>query len=95
MVQVEKQQVHRMSESVLQAEGNDSWCVELRRDSWVKTVPGRWGEGSELDPEGSESQREVVSQGVIYPVRAPKTNTLCGEGLEGSPMETWWKPGDQ
>lgn len=75
MVQVKKQQVRRMSKSVLQAEGKDSWCMELRRGSWVKTGPERWGEGSDLDPEASESQREVVSQGVIHPVRAPKTET--------------------
>lgn len=66
--------------------------MELRRGSWVKTAPERWGEGSELGPEGSESQRKVVSQGVVCPLRAPKQKTPVWRSFwKGAE----WEPGDQ
>lgn len=32
----------------------------VEKAPWVKVMPERWDEGAALDPEGSESQREVV-----------------------------------
>lgn len=66
--------------------------MELRRVSWVKTMSERWGEGTELDPESTESQRKVVSQGVLCPLRALKTKHPVWRKFW---REAKWKPEDQ
>lgn len=65
-----------MNESFLQAKGK-LVCLESGGTSCIEMMPERWGEGTKLDPEGSESQTRVVSQGVTWPLRAPKVPSGC------------------
>lgn len=65
--------------------------MELRRVSWVKTMSERWGEGTELDPEGTESQRKVVRE-FYAPLRAVKTKHPVWRKFW---REAKWKPEDQ